>query len=110
MKPRSFSVQQTVHITLTGGVAGPRPFGVIFSVRYGKAPGNEGAMRTRAPGPSPQEQATFLVGKDSVRMSVGALPQHFPAFPVITIKFETARHKALKVLLLQWFSPFKFLH
>lgn len=88
-------------VLLQQGPSGLRPFYVIFPIRCGRKPGDEG-LRVGAPGPSPQEQATFLVGRDSVHMSVGSVPRCFPILPVITIRPETARQEGPGMLVLQW--------
>lgn len=69
--------------------------------RSGSKPGGEG-LHAGAPDPWPQEQATFLVGRDSVHMSTGTVPRCFPILPVITIGLETARQEGPRMFLLQW--------
>lgn len=85
---------------LRQGISGLRPCYVIFPIRCGRKPGDEG-LHAGAPGPSPQEQATFLVGRDSVHMSMGTAPCDFPILPVITIRLETARQEGPRMSLLQ---------
>lgn len=80
-------------------MSGLRRFYAIFPIRCGRKPGDEG-LRAGAPGPSPQEQATFLVGRDSVHMSMGTVPRYFPTLPVITIRLETARQEGPRMSLL----------
>lgn len=87
-------------ILLQQGISGLRPFYVIFPIRCGRKPGDEGVC-AGAPGPSPQERATFLVGRDSAHMPAGAVPCYFPILPVITIRLETARQEGPRMLLLQ---------
>lgn len=70
---------------------------MIFPIRCGLKPGKEG-VHAEAAGPSPQEQATFLVGGDSVHMSVGTVPHYFPSLPVITIRPETAKQEDPRML------------
>lgn len=88
-------------VLLQQGISGLRPFYVIFPMRCGRKPGDEGAC-AGAPGPSPQEPATFLVGRGSAHMPTGAVPRYFPILPVITIRLETARQEGPRMLLLWW--------
>lgn len=87
-------------ILLQQGISGLRPFYAIFPIRCGRKPGDE-ALCAGAPGPSPQEQATFLVDRDSVHMSMGTGPCYFPILPVITIRLEIARQQGPRMLLLR---------
>lgn len=85
------------HFAATGGFWAKAVL-LLFPIRRGGKPGREG-LHAGAPGPSPQEQATFLVGGDSVHMSVGTVPHYFPALPVITMRLGTARQERPRMLL-----------
>lgn len=95
------SLSSKTVILLQQGISGLRPFYVLFPIRCGRKPGDEGVC-AGAPGPSPQERATFLVGRDSAHMPTGAVPCYFPILPVITIRLETARQEGPRMLLLWW--------
>lgn len=92
-KPSASSSQKNT--LLQQGISGLRPFYVIFPIRCGRKPGGEG-LHAGAPGPSPQEQATFLVGRDSVHMSTGTTPRCFPILSVITIWAEDCQARKAK--------------
>ena len=91
-QPSAVSFYSAKHSFGCNGISGLRPFYVIFPISCGRKP-DVGGLHAGAPGPSPQEQATFLVGRDSAHMSMGTVPCYFPILPVITIRLETARQE-----------------
>ena len=91
-QPSAVSFYSAKHSFGCNGISGLRPFYVIFPISCGRKP-DVGGPHAGAPGPSPQEQATFLVGRDSAHMSMGTVPCYFPILPVITSRLETARQE-----------------